>query len=185
MHERTGGSVCSRHTIREEALLAIVREDISRQLEFLDVDESRVALEIQQSFNRESLDNVKKRRDQLAVRLSELAVVGKKLYEDRLKGTITVDTFKSLSESAENDKLVARSEFEQLSELIATEESYTRNVESILPKLKEFLSLERMTTDTLSALIERIVVSESNGRSPYRTHEVKIYYRFEAVTACN
>ena len=180
-HHNSGGSVCTRHTIREDILLAIVREDISKRLESLDIDENRIALEVQRRFNGESLDEAKKRRNQIAVRLEELAALGRKLYEDRLKGIISVDTFKALSEESESDRLAVKAEHEQLSECISSEERRALEVGSIIPKLHDFLSLENVTNETLAALIDRIIVSESEGRSKYRTHDVQIVYRYEAL----
>ena len=180
-HHNSGGSVCTRHTIREDVLLAVIRDDIRNRLETMDIDESRIAREIQRRFNGESLDEAKKRRDGLAARMQELTSLGRKLYEDRLKGIITVDTFKSLSEKAEEDKASVKAEHEQLTELISSEERRVLEFDSIMPKLQEFLSLESFSNDTLAALIERVVVSESVGRSPHRTHDVRIVYRFEAL----
>jgi DNA invertase Pin-like site-specific DNA recombinase len=179
-HHNSGGSVCTRHTIREDILLAIIREDVRSRLETMDIDEGRIAREVQRRFNGESLDEAKKRRDELAARVQELASFGRKLYEDRLRGIIAVDTFKALSEKAEEDRADVKVEHEQLSELISAEERRVLKLGGIVPKLREFLSLESLSNDTLAAIIERIIVNESVGRSPHRTHDVRIVYRFEA-----
>jgi len=180
-YHNTGGSVCSRHTIREDSLLEIIREDISNRLAAIDIDENRIALEVQKRLNGDSLDGAKKRRDQFANRLDELAAVGRKLYEDRLKGIISVDTFKALSEKAESEKTAVKTEHDQLSELVSTEEHRVYEIGNIIPKLRAFLSLENATNETLAALIERIIVSESEGRSIHRKHDIQIIYRYEAL----
>jgi hypothetical protein len=179
-NHRTGGSVCSRHTIPENALLTIIRDDIQNRLESVDIDEERIARDIQAQFNGATLDEAKKQRAWLAARLEELASIGKKMYEDRLKGAIDVKTFKSLYEKAQNERETVKAEHDQLSGLLAAEERRLFERDRIIPKLKEFLSLENPTNETLSELVDHIVVSESEGRSKHRTHNVRIVYRFEA-----
>ena len=46
--------------------------------------------------------------------------------------------------------------------------------------LREFLSLESPDNKTLSELIDHVVVNEGEGRGSYKTHNVRIVYRFEA-----
>ena len=179
--ERSGHSVCTRHTVRENVLAAIIREDIKNRLKSINIDEDRIVREVQRSFNGESLDEAKQRRDQLALRFDELSALGRKLYEDRLKGIISIDTFKALSENTESDKAAIKAEHEQLSELIFAEEHRVLAVNSIIPKLREFLSFETLTHEMFTALIDHIVVNESEGRSRHRIHRVQIVYRFEAL----
>jgi len=180
-NQTTGGSVCSRHTIREQALLEIVRQDISRQLEFVSFDEGQFAREVQRSFNGESLGELKMRQGQITARLDELEVVGVSLYEDRLGGIISIDTFKMLSEKAEAEKTVLADEHKRITDTISSEEYRIAELGNIIPKLREFLTLENMTRDTLAALIDHIIVSESEGRSQNRIHDVQIVYRFAAA----
>jgi len=97
-HERSGGSVCSRHTMPESALLALVREDVKNRLDSVDVDEARIVREIRKWFNGASQDEAKKQCERLAARLSELASEGTRLYEDRLNSIISANSFKSLYE---------------------------------------------------------------------------------------
>jgi len=180
-NQTTGGSVCSRHTIREQALLDIIREDISRQLESISIDEYKIAREVQRCFNGESLVEIKARLNQLTVRLEELDAFGVTLYEDRLNSVINIETFKMLSEKAEIEKSVLTEERERILEIISSEENRMAEIDSIIPKLRDFLSMEEVTRETLATLIDHVVVSESEGRSQNRTHDVRIVYRFEAV----
>ena len=180
-NQTTGGSVCTRHTIREQVLLTIIREDISRLLESISIDEGEIARVVQRRFNGESLSDIKTRRDQLTARLDELEAVGIALYEDRLGGIINIDTFKMLSEKAENEKSALKDEHGRLSDILSSEESRIAEIGNIIPKLREFLALENMTRDTLAALIDHVIVSESDGRNQNRTHDVQIIYRFKTA----
>ena len=179
-YHNTGGAVCSRHTIPETALLAIVRDDVQNRIASVGMDEDRIAQDIRKRFNGANLDEAKKQRDRLSARLGELTSVGKKLYEDRLKGIIDVDTFKSLYEKSQNERDTIKAEFDRLSELLLAEQHRLLERDRIIPKLREFLSLESPDNKMLSELIDHVVVSESEGRSRYRAHNVRIVYRFEA-----
>ena len=143
-------------------------------------DYRQLTEEVQRSFNGETLADIKVQRDQCAVRLEELEATGVKLYEDRLNGVINIDTFKMLSEKVEIEKSEVMAEHGHLSCVISAEEFRIAEIHNIIPKLREFLTLEDVTRDTLAALIDHIVVSESKGRSQNRTHEVRIVYRFGA-----
>jgi hypothetical protein len=177
-HHRTGGSECTRHTIRENVLLSIVRDDISRQLASVNFDEGQLAGEVQRIFNKEALAEAKSQHNQLSARIEELDAVGVSLYEDRLKGIINIDTFKLLSEKAETEKSEIMAEYKRLSDVIAAEESRISEICNLIPKLQEFLTLENVTREILSSLIDHIIVSESEGRSQNRIHDVQIFYRF-------
>ncbi|MCL2775439.1 MAG: recombinase family protein [Oscillospiraceae bacterium] len=177
-HAHSGGSVCSRHTIPEPALLAIIREDVKHRIESISINEKQIVREVQRHFNGESLNEAKKHLEQLTAQLNELASVVTKLYEDRFKGIITIDTFKSSVEKAEREKSDVNAEYVQLAEFISAEEHRVLEVSSIIPKLQDFLSFETITHEMLTALIEYIIVSENDGRSRYRTHKVQIVYRF-------
>jgi hypothetical protein len=179
-HHRTGGVACSRHTIPENALLSIIRDDVQNRLESAGIDEDRIARDIRERFGGATQDEAKKQREGLAAKLGELASAGKKLYEDRLKGVIDVETFKSLYEEARNERAAAKVEYDRLSEVLAAEERRLLEKDRATPKLREFLSLESPSNETLAELIDHIVVGESGGRSRYRTHDVRIVYRFEA-----
>jgi DNA invertase Pin-like site-specific DNA recombinase len=179
-HHRTGGAVCSRHTIPENALLTIVRDDIRNRLESVEIDEGRIVRDIRERLGGTTADEAKKQRERLAARLDELASAGKKLYEDRLKGGIDVETFKSLYEKARNEREIVKAEHNRLSGLLDAAARRLLERDQAILKLREFLPLENPSNETLSELVDHIVVSASEGRSRHRAHDVRIVYRFEA-----
>jgi Site-specific recombinases, DNA invertase Pin homologs len=180
-HDSSGGSVCSRHYTPEKALMEIIRNDMQNRIEALDIDESRIVQDIQKSFHLGSLEQATKYRDALAVKLNELSLAGKKLYEDRLKGIISIDTFMALSEESEAERLLVKTEHERLSELLAREEHRVLDTECIVPKLREFLSLEEPSNETLSELIDKVYVGEGEGSGRTKIHDVRIVYQFETT----
>jgi len=85
-HRRTGRTQCSWHTIPEPVLIQVVREDMQKQLDEVAVDEEREKLDAQAA----------------------------KLYEDRLNGSINLDTFMRFSADAEAGRIEVQSEHEKL-----------------------------------------------------------------------
>jgi DNA invertase Pin-like site-specific DNA recombinase len=172
------GSACSRHGISEKDLLSIIREDVATRLKRVVIDEAGIDKEICKRMNSKSTDETRERLEQLATRVSELESVGVKLYEDRLKGVISVDTFAALYEKAEAERDDDDAEHERISGLLADAERFAANARGTIPLMREFFSLEKVTRETLTALIDHIIVSESVGRGKRRKHEVRIVYRF-------
>ena len=180
-HQHSGGSTCSSHTIPEIALLTIIREDVMKQLEAFRIDEGSIAREVQKQFAGASLEEVRRQREELAIKLESISGIGKKLYEDRLKGIISVETFKSLYDEAEKDKADENEKLMRISGIMAEMERRAKGTEDIIPMLQEFLSLEVVNNKTLSAIIDHILVGESDSRKRNRTHHIKIVYRFQST----
>ena len=180
-HDSSGGSICTRHYIPEKALVEILRMDIQNRIEELDIDENRIVQDIQKSFQIGSLEQATRHLGSLTVKLSELARAGKKLYEDRLKGVISIDTFMALSEKSEEERLLVKAEHDRLSELLTKEKHRVLNMESIVPRLREFLTIDNMSNEMLAELIEKIYIGEGEGSGRNKIHDVRIFYRFEVV----
>ncbi|MDR0905375.1 MAG: recombinase family protein [Oscillospiraceae bacterium] len=174
----SGSSVCSSHMVSEEALLQIIREDIGKQLEKFELDDGVILREIQKRMRFDSLEEAKKQHEQLSARLTELESVGKKLYEDRLKGIISVNTFTTLYTQSEEERAEAHLEFERLSEMLRESERRVLDMKQAVPLMREFLSLESPSHETLTALIDHIVVGKSVGRKSKKVTDLEIVYRF-------
>jgi DNA invertase Pin-like site-specific DNA recombinase len=176
----SGGSVCSKHSIAEHALLDIIRGDVRKQLETVDIDKNAVMREIQKQVRFNSLDEAKTQHGQLAVRLGELELVSKKLYEDRLRGIISVEMFTSLYEQSKAELTEAKTEYERLSDVLTAASNLATSAERIIPLMREFLTLETVTHDTLAALIDHMAVGKCEKRNGEKVYDVKIIYRFGA-----
>lgn len=180
LYRRTGGAECSWHTISEEALLRIVREDVQRQLERISVDEQRVVNEIQSRLTEVSLEETKKGLRKLFARLEELEALGAKLYEDRLNGVINLDTFMRLSADAEAERETVQAEHERLSKALETAERQALDINRWISSIRSYLAMDAPDTVTLRELIKRIEIGEreSKSKGKGRRQAVKIIYRF-------
>ena len=177
-YHHSGGSACSKHFIKENVLLAIVSDDIKKQLEESEINVERVTADVQKSHVGSFIDKLKNQKTQLTSRLEELSSVGKKLYEDRLNGIISIDTFKMLYENAEEERAKVKIELNCITEAIVIRERLMLDIRLFNEKLQEFLSLETPTNEVLSALIDHVVVHEGRGHGKDKVQEVEIVYRY-------
>ena len=178
LYKQTGGAECSWHTISELALLQVVRDDMQKQLERIDVDEDRVVWEIQSSLSALTMEDTKKELQRLSAKLAALDDRAARLYEDRLNGAINLDTFMALSAGVETECTDTAAEHERLSRAVDTAERQMLDIQQWISDLRSYLSLETPDRCLLRELIERVEVGEGEGKGKSRCQNVKIIYRF-------
>lgn len=179
-YKRTGTSECSCHSISEQTVLQLIREDIRRQLAQIDIDENYILSEVQKNLTDLAKSKAENNLQKLSVRLDELDTLSMKLYEDRLDGTITLDTFKRLSAEAEAERSKVQSEFDKLTALLRETEKKITDVNRWIENMRSYLTLENINRDTLVELVERIEVGEreNDGRGMNAQQNIQIVYRF-------
>lgn len=107
--------------------------------------------------------------------------MGASLYEDRLSGTISLDTYQMLSITAETELLEKKAAQERLVEVVQKAERVANDVSAWITALRDFLSLEQPDRNLLYSLIRRIEVGEGEGRGKSRRQCIRVIYR---VTSC-
>jgi DNA invertase Pin-like site-specific DNA recombinase len=177
-YQNTKGSVCSRHGIPENDLLAFIREDVQRHLAIAETDETRVFSKVHKRLAGAELEKARRELSAVKKRLTELSVLEVKLYEDRLAGIINLDTFKALSAKAEDERVSKQSDLDALASAITEAESQASDMSKWLTAIREYLSFDKPTHEALVALIEKIEVGENVGTLKQRVQSLKIYYRF-------
>lgn len=178
VHKQTGRAECSWHYIPEPLLLQLLREDIRSNLEVAAIDEKGFIRRLRERMSLPSLNESKKELQKLSERLSVLNKKSVSLYEDRLSGAISLDTYKSLSAANEKEITTAQSEHDRLAVALDAAERIAADVKAWISLLREYLSLEQPDRETLRALIERIEVSEREGRGKIRRQDIWVTYRF-------
>jgi hypothetical protein len=174
LYTHTGRTKCSSHSISELALLKLVRDDLARHLE--QVDSGRIAEGIQSRLSETSIENTKSELAIITSRLSELDALGIKLYEDRLRGTIDLDTFKTLSTDIEDERAEKQDKRDKLVLALAEAKRQTVNIQKWHDGIREFFSFEQPGHETLAALIDRIEVGVNEGRN--KRQSIQIVYHF-------
>ena len=169
---------CSWHTINENVLLEIVSAEIHNHLERVKIDEASVIREIHDSAAAAALSDARQRLDELDSRLAELETLGSKLYEDRLAGIISLDTFKNLSAKAEDERMQKQNGRDLLFGDIAKAERRLSDIGQWINAIKDYCKLEALDRDAIRSLVERIEIGEASGWGKNRQQAVAVYYRF-------
>jgi len=177
-HMQTGRTRCSPHRIYELTLLQFIRADVQAQLELAELHTERIADRLRLQRALPSLMETKKELEQLTKRIGELEVLGASLYEDRLSGIITPESFLSLSASADEERSEKQAVCNRLTETLAAAEQATQDVTMWIDSLRQYLSLEKPDRAMLDALIEKIEIGEREGSGKQRRQDVRITYRF-------
>lgn len=178
LHRRTGQTECSWHTISEDALLQLLRRDIERHITEAHVDEHEILTTVQRETSLTTVEGITTDLRQVSLQLEALDKKTAQLYEDRLSGAITLDTFMSLSSDTDKERETLQSKQKVLTDALESVQVKLDDTRDWLNRIRSFLTLAEPDFDTLHELIERIEVSEAVGRGNNRKQEVKIIYRF-------
>ena len=175
------GTCENTHYIRADALEAIVLLEFRRlsacvaenEQEFSAILEKAVNKNISAEHKRleSDVEAMSARRDQV------IAAYGR-LYEDNVSGKVSDNMFVILSGKYETEQvelsktiLEKKAELEKLGEMKLAKDDFIRAV-------RKFAEMERLTSEVLHELIDRIEVYRANGTGKNKTQRIKIFYRF-------
>ena len=122
--------------------------------------------------------DVKKELKRIESRLTELDRLSAKLYEDKLAGQISPETFASLIANSEAERTEIEAERLRLTEAQAVIDSQLLNIENWIASIRRHMALEELDSETLRELIEKIEIGERLVVDGVKQQDIKIYYRF-------
>lgn len=173
---------CSMHYIRYDVLYAYVLSRLQYWFKEVQKDESRILQQILKSSDSERNSARKKTASELKKarkRQSEIDTLFRRIYEDRVKGTITERNFSMLSETYQTEQETLVQTIETLQQQLAQDTQDTADAEKWIAIIKQYASPAELTAELLNALIEKILVHEAvKDENGNRIQEVEIYYRF-------
>lgn len=183
-YNATGRENCSRHGIREEVINKVLLNDIRKQTEQIRLDENRMTENLLQKLSVdyavETADS-NKRLQNLKLELHQLDIKLEQLYEDKIVGNISSDTFSKMSKKTEQHRSVIAEEIERLEKSKATETAKRNDIQKWTRLIKENMTVIDIDRPLLDALVERIEIGESKVENGVKTQEVKIFYKLVGV----
>ena len=111
-------------------------------------------------------------------RLEELEQITAKLYEDKVRGAISGDSFSVLIQKNEQERI---QKSEHLDSLLAGERKAQQDIANIhqwAGTIRQYLDLQELNREIIEELIDRIEVGERTVIDGQRHQDIKIYYRF-------
>lgn len=177
----SGGSACNSHHIREADLLSIIQDDLSS---FAALNEEQREALISQLLMEagDCKQNEKARllqeKKRLMHREQELMRILQSLYEDKLKGVIEQDLFRSMADNFQQEK----KEGLEKAEKIELKLNAFRNIESSSDEwaanLDQYLQAKQLDYALASQLIDRVEISMAQTKDDNAKCQIDITYRF-------
>ena len=175
---------CSGHYIR-----AVVLEDmvwrhmqmvtsyvVNHEAHFREVMRGKLKVE-----SEEIIQVSKKKLAKAERRLGDLDRIFKRLYEDRVNGTISDERFASMSKSYEDEQVELKQEVESLAGEIAQQEQKVSDVDRFIKQAHKYVRPEELTPYALHELVKAIYIEAPDKSSGKRRQNIHISYDFVGI----
>ena len=175
------GNCPGRHYVRADALEEVVKLELRRLVEMLEIDESYFAQLLLRKNDEEREKDKKFLESELQKAIARSGTVSQlyeKLYEDNLIGKVSDEWFVELSHKYEKERMDLKAKIadtrHKIEELKNTNSEYGKFISAI----RRFMQMDNLTSPLLRELIDHIDIFETEGTGKSRTQRIVIYYRF-------
>ena len=175
------GNCPGRHYVRADALEEVVKLELRRLVEMLEIDESYFAQLLLRKNDEEREKDKKFLESELQkaiARSNTVSQLYEKLYEDNVIGKVSDEWFVELSHKYEKERMDLKAKIadtrHQIEELKNTNSEY----EKFISAIRRFMQMDNLTSPLLRELIDHIDIFETEGTGKSRTQRIVIYYRF-------
>lgn len=175
------GKCPGRHYVRADALEKVVKLELRRLVEMLEIDESYFAQLLLRKNDEEREKDKKFLESELQkaiTRSNTVSQLYEKLYEDNVIGKVSDEWFVELFHKYEKERMDLKAKIadtrHQIEELKNTNSEYGKFISAI----RRFMQMDNLTTPLLRELIDHIDIFETEGTGKSRTQRIVIYYRF-------
>ena len=175
------GNCPGRHYVRADALEEVVKLELRRLVEMLEIDESYFAQLLLRKNDEEREKDKKFLESELQkaiARNNTVSQIYEKLYEDNVIGKVSDEWFVELSHKYEKERMDLKAKIadtrHKIEELKNTNSEYGKFISAI----RRFMQMDNLTSPLLRELIDHIDIFETEGTGKSRTQRIVIYYRF-------
>lgn len=175
------GKCPGRHYVRADALEEVVKLELRRLVEMLEIDESYFAQLLLRKNDEEREKDKKFLEAELQkaiARSNTVSQLYEKLYEDNVIGKVSDEWFVELSHKYEKERMDLKAKIadtrHKIEELKNTNSEYGKFISAI----RRFMQMDNLTSPLLRELIDHIDIFETEGTGKNRTQRIVIYYRF-------
>ena len=175
------GNCPGRHYVRADALEEVVKLELRRLVEVLELDESYFAQLLLRKNDEEREKDKKFLESELQKAIARSGTVSQlyeKLYEDNVIGKVSDEWFVELSHKYEKERMDLKAKIadtrHKIEELKNTNSEYGKFISAI----RRFMQMDNLTSPLLRELIDHIDIFETEGTGKSRTQRIVIYYRF-------
>ena len=175
------GNCPGRHYVRADALEEVVKLELRRLVEMLEIDESYFAQLLLRKNNEEREKDKKFLETELQKAIARSNMVSKlyeKLYEDNVIGKVSDEWFVELSHKYEKERMDLKARIADTRHKIEELKNNNSEYEKFISAIRRFMQMDNLTSPLLRELIDHIDIFETEGTGKSRTQRIVIYYRF-------
>ncbi|MBT9620269.1 DUF4368 domain-containing protein [Ruminococcus bromii] len=175
------GKCPGRHYVRADALEEVVKLELRRLLEVLELDESYFAQLLLRKNDEEREKDKKFLESELQkaiARSNTVSQLYEKLYEDNVIGKVSDEWFVELSHKYEKERMDLKAKIADTRHKIEELKSNNSEYEKFISAIRRFMQMDNLTSPLLRELIDHIDIFETEGTGKSRTQRIVIYYRF-------
>ena len=178
---QSGQTSCSWHRVNERPLVQIVTAEIRSHAQAIALDESAVADKLihrMTQYDTQRSASAQQEIRQLRQRVEKLTEITAKLYEDKIGGAISEDTFVMLMQKNEQARQAGAERLNGLLSEIEKAERETAAVRNWTSLVRRHLNLDVLDRAVIDELIDHIEVGERTTVNGVMQQDIKIFYRF-------
>lgn len=175
------GKCPGRHYVRADALEEVVKLELRRLVEMLEIDESYFAQLLLRKNDEEREKDKKFLESELQKAIARSGTVSQlyeKLYEDNVIGKVSDEWFVELSHKYEKERMDLKAKIADTRHKIEELKNNNSEYEKFISAIRRFMQMDNLTSPLLRELIDHIDIFETEGTGKSRTQRIVIYYRF-------
>ena len=175
------GKCPGRHYVRADALEEVVKLELRRLVEMLEIDESYFA-QLLLRKNDEEREKDKKflelELQKAIARSNTVSQLYEKLYEDNVIGKVSDEWFIELSHKYEKERMDLKAKIADTRYKIEELKNNNSEYRKFISAIRRFMQMDNLTSPLLRELIDHIDIFETEGTGKSRTQRIVIYYHF-------
>ena len=175
------GKCPGRHYVRADALEEVVKLELRRLVEVLELDESYFAQLLLRKNDEEREKDKKFLESELQkaiARSNTVSQLYEKLYEHKVIGKVSDEWFVELSHKYEKERMDLKAKIADTRHKIEELKNNNSEYEKFISAIRRFMQMDNLTSPLLRELIDHIDIFETEGTGKSRTQRIVIYYRF-------
>lgn len=175
------GKCPGRHYVRADALEEVVKLELRRLVEMLEIDESYFAqLLLRKNDEKREKDKkfLESELQKAIARNNTVSQIYEKLYEDNVIGKVSDEWFVELSHKYEKERMNLKAKIADTRHKIEELKNNNSEYEKFISAIRRFMQMDNLTSPLLRELIDHIDIFETEGTGKSRTQRIVIYYRF-------
>ena len=126
---------------------------------------------------------MKKELDAAQRRLSELATLVQRIYEDNVFGRLSNDLYQTLSAKYEAETKELKTRATEIQALLTEATTKTQGIQDFTALVAPYANITELDEELVHTLIEKIIVHEKEIIDGETVMRIEIYYRFIGKTS--